>query len=198
MISCVLLSAGQSLRFGSPKALAVINVKTAIETLQEAVINSVIDELIVVLGAQQDKIKPYLLKHNKVKFVYNKDYNYGQTSSFKAGVASVSPHSEGIFLLPVDFPWLKTATLNILANFFRDQHPAILIPSYQGKKGHPPLFETAFKKDLLDLDNTVGLNVFEHSNQEKVQLMPVNDAGIVSTFNTPEELAALKISLAKL
>jgi len=90
MIACILLSAGLSQRFGSPKALAQWNTGTVIEHLQNLLVKSQVDEIIVVCGAHADQIKPHILEHKQVRFVYNKDYNFGQTSSFKAGLKSVS------------------------------------------------------------------------------------------------------------
>ena len=69
MISCILLSAGYSSRFGSPKALAKLNGQTIIEQLQKILVASILDEIIVVLGAFAEDIKSYLLKHKKIKLV---------------------------------------------------------------------------------------------------------------------------------
>ncbi|VAX34845.1 hypothetical protein MNBD_UNCLBAC01-1087, partial [hydrothermal vent metagenome] len=86
MLSCILLSAGASARFGSPKALAKqpSNNRPIIEKIQKTLLKTKIDEIIIVLGAHAESIKPFLLKHKNIKVVYNKDHNFGQTSSFKA------------------------------------------------------------------------------------------------------------------
>src|SRR3990167_701833 len=109
MISCIVLSAGQNSRFGSPKALAKFKGRTVIEHLQIVLIASDLDEIIIVLGAFVNDIKPYLLKHKKIKVVYNKDYNLGQTSSFQTGLKVMDQQSQGVMLLPVDFPLVQTA-----------------------------------------------------------------------------------------
>jgi len=140
MIPCVLLSAGESERFGSPKALADLHNETVIEHLQKILLETQVSEIIVVLGACADQIKPYLLDHKKVRFVYNKDYNFGQTSSFKVGVEAVSRDAKGIMLLPVDYPLVLADTINALIRYFLDNNPRILIPTFKDKKGHPPLY----------------------------------------------------------
>ena len=119
MISCVLLSAGLSSRFGSPKALAKISGKTLIERLQKTLLGSFVDEVVIVLGAYAEQIQPFILNHKKVKVVYNKDYNLGQTSSFKAGVNEISSTSDGIMLYPVDYPFVGKDTLMYLIDSFR-------------------------------------------------------------------------------
>lgn len=193
MVSCVLLCAGYSSRFGSPKALAVLGGLRLIEKFQNILIASDLNEVIVVLGAHSADIEPYLLKHKKIKVVYNKDYNLGQTSSFKAALRAVSPSSQGIMLLPVDFPLIQAATINSLVNEFNrlKQKPLILIPTFQNKKGHPPIFHQSLAKEMGALKDEEGINTIVHRCADKVQLCPVTDEGILLSFNTREELAEI-------
>jgi len=192
MLSAILLSAGMSSRFGSPKALAQFNGKTVIEHLQCLLVDSKIDEVIIVLGAHSTNIKPYILKHKKVKVVYNKDYNLGQTSSFKIGLSSIEKVSRYVFLLPVDYPAIKKETIDYLCQEFEPTSPLILIPTYEGKKGHPPVFNMSLKEEFMELDNGKGLNRIARKHTEDTVYVPVNDSGVIATFNTPEELDELK------
>lgn len=191
MISCLLLSAGQSQRFGSPKALAVIQQKTILQRLQENILASNIDELIIVLGAHARVIEPYILKHKNVKVVYNKDHNFGQTSSFITGLKKIHPLSRGIMLLPVDYPCVNVDTLNVLLEQFDLQPEKIIIPVFKGKKGHPPVFPIHLKDQFLGLDFSQGINSVWHERQQEVVLFAVEDAGVVTTFNTREEFDAI-------
>ncbi|MEI7999294.1 MAG: nucleotidyltransferase family protein [Candidatus Omnitrophota bacterium] len=186
MISCILLTAGESSRFGSPKALANINNIKTIELLQNNLIKSKIHEIIIVTGAHESLIKPYVFNHSKVSLVYNKDYKLGQTSSFQKGLSVVDNNSYGYMLIPIDFPFIKTTTINALILHFQSQDPTILIPLYQGKRGHPPIFHQKLKKNILDLPKEMGINRLNAENQ--VQTLEVNDPGIIQTFNTNEEL----------
>lgn len=189
MISCILLTAGESVRFGSPKALARISGQEAITLLQRRLIESRIGEIIIVTGAHDELIKPYVLNHSLTTVVHNKDYKFGQTSSFQTGLNSVDNNSLGYMLLPVDCPFITTETINRMIDEFTNRQPDILIPCYQGKRGHPPVFHQRLKKDLLSLSPAQGLNsLFKISKTAEV---PLNDQGIVQTFNTQDELARL-------
>lgn len=192
MISGILLSAGLSSRFGSPKALARLNQETVLEHVQSILLDSPLAEIIVVLGPHAEAIKPLLRKHKKIKTVYNADYQLGQTSSFKKGLEAVSSAAQGVLLLPLDYPFLQKATLVHLAEFFLKEKPLILIPTHNGKKGHPPIFNISLKKEFLILDNASGVNEIIHRHPSKIHLLPVNDPGVLATFNTPEEFAKLK------
>lgn len=191
MISCILLSAGLSSRFEGPKALARLDQTPIIERLQNVLISSNIFEVIVVLGASLGKIKPHILDHKKITCVRNKDYHLGQTSSFKIGLEKVSRKSSGIALLPVDYPLIKTETINCLCDYFLKTKPSLLIPTYQDRKGHPPVFHADLIPKLLALPDSTGLNVFEEEMKSKTSFYPVNDPGVILTFNTPTEFEEL-------
>ncbi len=193
MITCVLLAAGLSERFGSPKALAHVYGTTIIGHLQSVLTETQVNEVVIVLGAHAEETKPHLLKHTKVKFVYNKDYNLGQTSSFKAGLKSISDEAQGILLLPVDCPFVQKETINALIRHFLEHSPLIVVPSFDQKKGHPPLFSACLKNEFLTLDNERGLNTVTHVHRSETAIFPVDDAGVIRTFNTPEEFKAIQI-----
>lgn len=196
MVTCILLGAGLSSRFGSPKALARLARETVVEYLQKILIDSKINEIIVVLGDRCAEIKPYILNHEKVRVVYNKDYIFGQTSSFKTGLREVSRESRGVMLLPVDVPAVKRQTIDFLVEQFLARAPSIIIPTCKGKHGHPPVFNMKLKKRLLEWEDMKGLNVFEREHAQETLLCPVEDEGILRSFNTPQEFEELKTYLA--
>ena len=186
MISCILLTAGESLRFGSPKALAALGSVKAIELVQQKLIQSLANEIIVVTGAYETLIKSYVLNHSKVRLVHNKDYKLGQTSSFQTGVSIVDKNSHGFMLLPIDCPFALTQTIDELILCFHRQTPSILIPTYRGRRGHPPIFHQKLKQSILDLPKDQGLNCL--ITQFPVQSLELNDPGITQSFNTKEDL----------
>ncbi len=187
MFSCILLAAGENSRFGYPKGLATAQNRTVVQHIQETLVNSQINEIIVVLGAQKEKIEPHLLKHKKLIIVHNKDHKLGQTSSFKAGIKQASIKAKGFLLMPVDCPWITTATINSLLEHFTKTKPLILVPKYKDRNGHPPIFHKKLLPELLNLDTSVGVNSFIHAHQNKTEFLSTDDIGTVLTFNTQEE-----------
>lgn len=192
MISCIVLSAGFSQRFGSPKALAKLDHTSVIEHLQNMLIKSSVSEIIIVLGSHGNDIQPHIFKHKKIKYAYNKNFINGQTSSFKEGLKNISNSSLGIMLLPVDYPSVKTSTVNVLVSQFTTQPSSILIPTYKNKKGHPPIFSSELKNLFSKTDDRVGLNTVINQEKLSIDLLPVDDEGVVLTFNTVQEFASLK------
>lgn len=192
MLSCIVLSAGLSSRFGSPKALITIGQQTVLEHLQTTLLSLKLNEIIIVLGHNASEIEPFVFKHTKVNVVHNKNYKLGQTSSLKAGIKKVSQDSTGIMLLPVDYPFIQPPTLARLITVFEKERPMFLIPTYHGKRGHPLFFRSSFKKLFLTLKNSEGANTIIHKHAAQVTLVPVDDPGVIATFNTPDEFEKTK------
>ena len=192
MISSIVLAAGLSERFGSPKAIAQLDKETIFERIQKMLLNSIVEEIIIVLGAHQKELKPFILKHKKVRFVYNKDYNLGQTSSFQEGLRHVSALCQGALLLPVDYPLVQSTTIDQLCNVFLEKTPTILVPCYQRMKGHPPIFHKRIRSELLNLESNSGINTIVRKHKEDELLLEVSDAGVLTTFNTPEEFEKIQ------
>jgi len=185
MITCILLSAGKSERFGQPKALACILGSSVIQLVQNTLLQSSCDEIIVVLGANARQIQPSIFIHSRIRVVYNKDYYFGQLSSVKAGWGQADHSTAGVMLLPVDCPLVTVASINKLIHHFKKHDPDILVPSYRNKKGHPPIFNQRLKSKVLGLPMDTGLNSL--FAEFPPQTTEIDDPGIIKSFNTPEE-----------
>lgn len=188
MVACIVLAAGLSSRFGSPKPLARIGSKTVIELIQEKLLSTGLSEIIFVLGHEATMIAPLLTCGPRIKYVVNTNYALGQTSSFKTGLKSVSPGSAGIMLLPVDMPAVSPDTIDELIHIFIQRAPHILIPACQGRNGHPPIFSMQLKEELMGLGDDEPLSNIIHRHKNEILKIAVNDPGVISSFNTPEEL----------
>ena len=193
MIDIVVLSAGLSSRFGSPKALAKVNSNTTvIGHVQQMLLRTSVNKITVVLGANADQIKPLINSDKRVECVMNYDYELGQTSSFKAGLNNVDSGVSAVAMLPVDCPCVSSETIDGLIAAFKKDEPLLLIPTHEDRKGHPPLFHQSLIPEILALDNHTGLNMISRNHEKELILSPVNDPGVLQTFNTPEEFEQLK------
>jgi molybdenum cofactor cytidylyltransferase len=190
MISCVLLTAGLSERFGSPKALASLHNAIIIEHLQKTLLQTSCAEIIIVLGAYAQEIKAHLFNHKRINIVYNKDYKLGQTSSMQTGLRKASSNTHGYMLLPVDCPLIEVSTIEQIIDHFHHTQPHILIPTYQNKKGHPPIFHKNIRTDILNVPPSQGLNSLFTSFPPKT--IEIKDPGIIRSFNTPQEFEQIK------
>lgn len=199
MLNAILLAAGESRRFGSPKALAKFDDGSyVIERLVSNMLQVDGLEITVVLGAHADQVEPLLLKHTNIRIVYNKDYNFGQTSSFQKGVAAAPENAQGFLLQPVDCPLIKPTTLRQIMANFNALRPRMLVPAFGGKKGHPPVFHAGLKEEIIGLDAATGLNAYQKRYAAQTVLLETADEGVVLTFNTPEEFGRMQVKAASM
>ena len=141
--------------------------------------------------AHAEQLRPLVKAEPRIQAAYNAHYQQGQTSSVKAGILQVSDGSD-VLLLPADFPFVLPKTVSALTEFYQKNSPLILIPAYDGRKGHPPIFSYKLRDEILQLDNSSGLNEIIHRHQPEVQLLPVQDKGVLAAFNTPEEFVQIQ------
>ena len=105
MISAILLAAGQSTRMKDENKLTKeINNVPLIKYTTKNILASAIDEIIVVLGYERKKIENIIGKNKKIKFVYNKDFKNGISTSIITGLYSVSKKAEAFFICLGDMP----------------------------------------------------------------------------------------------
>ena len=192
MISCILLSAGLSQRFGSSKALAKFNSnQTIIRYLLEKLTSCLFLEIVVVLGHDKEAIMHDVFKHNLIHLVYNKDYKLGQTSSVIEGLKNCSKKSTGFLILPIDCPFVTPETIINLIKSFEESKPDILIPSYNERRGHPPIFNNKIKELILKMPLSQGINTLLNDPFNITLNITTSDPGVTQSFNTPEELKSI-------
>jgi len=191
MMTCIVLAAGESRRFGSPKPLADLNGTPAIRQTVNTVLASVVKDVIVVLGHEARNIQPLVPEDSRVRVVINKDYNRGMTSSFQTALNALADEPPDLMLLPADMPFVKAATIDLLCRTFETQRPLILVPTYRGRSGHPPVFASSLIEEFKSLKDSDPLSTIQRRHSKETLHLPVNDEGIVQAFNTPQELSRL-------
>jgi molybdenum cofactor cytidylyltransferase len=189
MISGILLAAGESRRMGSPKALLRSQSQTFIERICAAFFTAGVDELVVVLGAHADALRPALPAHPALHTVVNSRYFLGQLSSLMAGIGALSPESEAAVVNLVDHPLVTAETIRALIDSFREAPLPILIASYQGRRGHPVLFSSQTYGEILAAPLDQGAKVVVRKDPARVREVPLDDPGILADIDTPEDYA---------
>ena len=99
MISSILLAAGLSSRMkGENKLIKEIKGIPLINYSIKNILASSVDEIVVVTGYESEKVENIIGKHKKIKFVYNKDFKNGISSSIKKGLNTISNKAEAFFI----------------------------------------------------------------------------------------------------
>ena len=151
------------------------------------ILASSINELIIVLGYQKEIIEKLIDKHEKVKFIFNKDFESGMASSIKIGLNHLSKNTQAFFICLGDMPLVHSDIYNQLIKS-RNQKD-ILIPTYNGQQGNPVLFNKSMKEKILDIEGDVGAKKIIEMNKEKVFNLKTEDPTVIQNFNTQDSFS---------
>jgi molybdenum cofactor cytidylyltransferase len=183
------LSAGQSRRMGTPKALVDFRGKTFLAHLLEAAQHPKIGLHRVVLGAHDAEIRRALNLPNEI-VVLNPDWQRGQLSSIQAAVRSLSADAlDGILLCPVDHPLVtRSLVASLVDAFYSDANPPILVPTFRGRRGHPVIFARSLFPELLAAPAGEGARAVVWAHAAEVAEVPTEEEGVVLNLDDPESL----------
>jgi molybdenum cofactor cytidylyltransferase len=193
MLAAVILSGGASQRMGTPKALLPYRGRTFLEHLLAVTSHTRIGARRVVLGAHADLIADHL-RLTADEVVINEQWEQGQLSSIQAGIRSLPPGTDGLLLCLIDHPLISSALVDALVGrFYLEQRAtaAIVLPVYQGKRGHPVIFSAALFDELLTASMNQGARSVVWAHTEEVAEVSTSDQGCVLNLNDPEALQRL-------
>jgi len=195
MISAIVLAAGKSTRMGANnKMLLPFRGSTVIETTVNALIESEVDEIIVVEN-QDGAIANHLDKNLKVKVICNMDADQGLTTSIQCGVEVASNDTSAFLICLGDMPLLSFNDYNRLINKLIDyKQKVILLPFSDGKRGNPVLFSHHFKENILQLEEKNGCKPIILNNQNYLLEVPFSNNHCYADIDTMEDYNRIKNS----
>ena len=190
MISAILLAAGQSKRMIDENKLAKkFQNLPLIKHSVKNILTSYVEELIVVLGYQKEIIEKLIDNDNKIKFIFNKNFQSGMASSIKTGLNLLTEQTEAFFICLGDMPMVNHNVYNQIIKFYKKKE--IIVPNYKGQQGNPVLFNKSMKKEIMSISGDVGAKKIIEVNKEKIFNLEINDEGITKSFDTKENFNSI-------
>ena len=192
MVSAVLLAAGMSTRMGQNKLLLNFREKPLIVHAVDTLLASDIDEVIVVLGHEIEKVRDQLERSiglaNKaasgkpVRLSQNPDYQNGLSTSVRTGVVAVSRQANGIMIYLADQPLLEPEDVNrIVAGFAaaKEVNKSIVVPFFRGERGNPVILDASLRDSILGIVGDVGCKGVIKRYSEKVYAIEMENDHVV-------------------
>lgn len=197
----ILLSAGKGRRIGTPKAFLDLGGRSAWKRCVETLAESGLERIRIVVSpsgarrlAEEAAADP--AGTVPVEIVVNPTPELGQTSSLKCALDGVR---EDFLLHTVDHPLVSSADIRRLMEAWKARRPgtAIVVPSVDGRRGHPALHAAALAPEFLALADEAPAHTVIRSDAGRVEHVLLEDPWIVRDIDEPTDLQAAAEELAR-
>ena len=190
MIAAILLAAGRSTRMGAFKPLLPFGERTVIEACVSYLLEGGVEEIIVVVGHRAAEVRERLAQ-TPVKFAVNAQPQSEMGVSIARGVESVSDKAEAVLIALVDQPAVPPEVVRRLTDERQRVSASLLIPTHEGRGGHPVLIDVKYRDELLKLNPERGLRAFFEKHRAEVSRLAVSSQYIARDMDTWDDYRAL-------
>ncbi len=187
-VAAVILAAGESRRFGSPKQLLNWHGKPLIWHVARKALQAGLHPVIIVCGAEIDEIRR-AVADLPVELIHNPNWAQGQGTSVKLGTEVARSQCGAILFLLADQPEISVPLIRSLINTHAQSLYPVTGPLVDGQRANPVLFDRLTFADLTALSGeSGGRQLF---SKFPVDWIPWHDALPLLDVDTPEDYARL-------
>lgn len=187
----ILLAAGTGTRFDAGnKLLADLDGEPVVAHAAWTLLESPVDPVVAVLGYEGALVARTLGPY-PVRTVNNPRYEEGQATSLERGVVAAEDYEAdaAVFMLG-DLPRVAPETVAAIVERWRETDAGIVVPTYDGRRGNPALFDARHFDALAAVTgDRGGRALFEEHPVERVA---VDDPGIHQDVDTDADLDELR------
>ncbi|MFC4541427.1 NTP transferase domain-containing protein [Halosolutus amylolyticus] len=186
----IVLAAGTSSRYGpANKLLDPLDGDPLVRHAVATLVDSRLDAVAVVLGHDADRVRAALEAYDdEVRFLRNEDYECGQSTSVRAGVARARETGADAVLFALgDMPSVSPATIDTLVAAYDRGYGSVLAAGYDGSRGNPVLFGSRHFDALASVSGDVGgRDVLRRASDAAV--VETGDPGVLRDVDRPADL----------
>jgi len=190
MICALVLAAGRSQRMGTQKLVLPVGGQPMVARIVDQLLASPIDRVFAVIGADADRIRA-ALAGRPVTFVLNADQQGEMLSSVRCGMAALPPECTAALIVLGDQPGLTADVAARLWQAFQTADRGIVVPTSDGRRGHPLLVAFRYRDEILTRYETVGLRGLLQAHPEDVHEVEVGTPRILEDVDTPQDFERL-------
>lgn len=179
-------AAGKGERFGGDKLIATIQGNTILDLTLASLLDGGVGRIIVVIEPAAHLAPVRRLADERVQTVVNEDPSRGMFSSIQTGLGIAG--GDPVLIIPGDMPFVRPETVAAVTRACLRER-AIVVPTYDGTRGHPIAFRREVHKAVLNAPVTSTLKeALALSGAARIEL-PVDDEGVLRDVDVPGDLA---------
>jgi molybdenum cofactor cytidylyltransferase len=181
-IACAVLAAGQGTRFGEPKAQAKLpSGQRFLDAVVRLATESDLSPVLAVVQRGVEVPAP-------ARAVINPNPRSEQAASLRLALAGLANDpAEAVVVWPVDHPFVHVVSVLALMDAFKRTRAPIVLPVYEGRRGHPVLFARTVWLELMTTA-TGGARTVVHAHAADVVEVPVPDEGVTRDIDTRSDM----------
>jgi molybdenum cofactor cytidylyltransferase len=183
----VVLAAGQSRRMGVgvQKLLLPFAGSTVIGHILDQLVAAKLTQIIIVVG--HDPAVAAAVMPRPVTIVRNEDPEADMLSSARCGVRALPADCNAVLLVLGDQPSITPQLIRLVTEAYGTGSGGIVVPVFEGHRGHPLLFAAPYARQLLDGYDGEGVRGLLRSHADDVFELHVSDRGVVADMDLPED-----------
>lgn len=187
MISAVILAAGESKRMGQPKMLLPWGPTTVLAKVIQTFKGAGVEDILVVTGGELENVRKIVLDQ-QVRSIYNEDYSSGDMlSSLQCALGALEPSVAAALIALGDQPQIEEQSVRLITDEYRRTRAALIVPSYQMRRGHPWLVGRELWKGILQMKAPDSPRDFLNRRAEEIHYLDLDSASILQDLDTPED-----------
>ncbi|MBI1956118.1 MAG: nucleotidyltransferase family protein [Acidobacteria bacterium] len=183
---------------GRDKALLPLGERTFLSHLI-AVLQGEVAPVVVVLGHHAAEIAKTLTAPSETMILRNPIYRLGQLSSLQVALRPLENQGiAGALVCLVDHPAVSKKVVRELVERFQKSAAPVVIPTCNGRRGHPVLFSRSVFPELLQAPLEEGARAVVRRHGGEIEFVAVNEAGVLLDVDVPADYEALLTQWAEL
>ena len=183
----LVLAAGGSTRMGRPKQLAELDGRPLLAHVLEAVEASPVDRVVVALGGAADEVLDRI-ELGRAEPLVVEGWAAGMGHVLASALAQAGGDWEAVVVLLGDQPLVPGRAVARVVEAWRAGAGPMVTATYDGRPGHPKLFDRRLLPDLLRLTGDTGARDLLAAHPDRVHRVEVGDLGSDADIDVEADL----------
>lgn len=186
-VAAIVLAAGSSTRMGASKQLLPFGSKPVIRHCVDTLTDAGIGDIVVVCGAKHEACRE-ALQGSGAAVALNTAPDSQMADSVRVGLAALDKPCTGVLVSLADHPLISSETVQSIVSLHSRAPGRIIIPAFEGRRGHPVLFPFAILQEIRELPT---LRDIVRRDAGRVLEAAVPDEGVVLDMDTEQDYRAI-------